>query len=125
MVKPPDSFILFYNGGTESAFYRAVRLATPIEPGPCGRPIVHDDGRIEYPEGDPPDIDGYERDGRTFRPIWPSCRWRALTVTTPNGCFAISSSCQNPLSARHLKHAPPADCHKCELRVPIPKPISR
>jgi hypothetical protein len=119
MVKQPTSYLLVYTGGTEAAFYRMVRLAIPIEPGPCGRPVVHDDGRIEYPEGTPPEIEGYERAGRVFRPAWLSCRWRTLTVTCYDGCLAIRSCCQNPLAPHHLKQASPVDCRQCEFRTAI------
>lgn len=119
MVKQPTSYLLVYTGGTEAAFYRMVRLAIPIEPGPCGRPVVHDDGRIEYPQGAPPEIEGYERNGRVFRPAWPSCRWRTLTVTCPNGCLAVRSCCQNPLAPHHLTQASLADCRQCEFRTAI------
>jgi hypothetical protein len=120
MVKEPRSCTLVYSGGTEAAFYRMVRLAIPIDPGPCGRPIVHDDGRIEYPEGQPSEIEGYERiEPRVFRPAWPSCRWRALTVANPDGCLAIQSCCQHPLAPHHLQQAAPADCRQCEFRSAI------
>jgi len=120
------SFLLIYTGGTEAAFYRMVRLATPQEPGPCGQPVVHDDGRIEYPEGTPPDINGYDRVApRIFRPAWPSCRWRALTVSVSNGCFTITASCQHPLARHHLQDVLPDDCGACKAKTPIPGPVDR
>lgn len=120
MVKQPTSYLLVYTGGTEAAFYRMVRLAIPIEPGLFGRPVVHDDGRIQYPQGEPPEIEGYERIApRVFRPAWPSCRWRTLTVTSPDGCLAVRSCCQHPLAPYHLKQALPADCQQCEFRTAI------
>ena len=62
-----QSLLLIYTGGTESDFYRMVRAAL-TKPGPCGLPTVYDDGRVEYPRGDPPDIEGYGRAERTEFP---------------------------------------------------------
>lgn len=115
-----DVFLFFYSGGTEQAFYRMVRRATPIEEGPCGRPVVHDDGSIEYPKGDPPDIKGYRRDGLVFRPCLPSCKWRALSVTRPDNCFAVEPECQNPLAKQHLQETVAEHCQHCEFRSPLP-----
>jgi len=119
---PPFSpFTLIYTSGTEAAYYRMVGVTLPESPGSCGTPLVHDDGSVEYPKGDLPDILGYDRIGpRLFRPAWPSCRWRALTVTHPNGCLTVHGRCHHPLSNLHLQEVLPEQCNACSNRTPIP-----
>ncbi len=119
--QPPSApFTLIYTSGTEAAYYRMVRATLPETPGECGIPEIHDDGSIEYPQGEPPDILGYDRIGpRLFRPSWPSCRWRALTVTHPNGCLAVRGQCHQPLSDHHLQAVLPEQCKSCSNRANI------
>ena len=114
---PTDETVLIYTTpSTERVFYRMVRMALPEKAGECGMPVVHDDGSIEYPQGEPPDILGYTRVGRLFRPAWASCRWRALHVTHPNGCIAVRGCCGFPRSDRYLKTVQPNECADCPVR---------
>jgi len=102
---------------TEQMFYKMVPV--PVEEGACGLPVVHSDGSIEYPHGDPPDILGYTRSGLRFYPAWVSCRWRTLTVTHPNNCIAVKGVCGSPQSEHHLKSVQPEQCQGCRARWPI------
>jgi hypothetical protein len=122
---PTDETVLIYTDGcTEPQFYRMVRTALPEKAGECGMPVVQIDGSIEYPQGEPPDILGYTRVGRLFRPAWASCRWRTLHVTHPNGCIAVRGCCGFPLSENHLKSVQPEQCSGCPVRQPIKLSIS-
>lgn len=114
MVK---SHLLVYTGGTEAAFYQMMRATLP-ESGSCGKPIIHDDGSVEYPYGEPADIEGYERVDTLFKPMWPSCRWRALHVSHPD-TIQIRATCLCPLGNSHLQDVHVPACMGCTLRIPI------
>jgi hypothetical protein len=115
-LPPTGKIAMIYTAGTEAHFYRMIPVPTS---GPCGMPTIHKDGSIEYPQGDPPDIQGYEKTGRIFRPVWPSCRFRSLEVTHPNGCIAIRGQCMNHQYALFTKTIGPSDCAYCGQRRAI------
>jgi len=111
---------LVYTIGTEDAFYRMIEATLPPEPGPYGNPTVSRDGSLHFP-GDHPDILGYDRTGHgSFRPSWPNCQWRVLSVDYPDGCLMIQGQCHHVLSDHHLAEVTPACCENCQLRSPIP-----
>ena len=111
-LPPTNETLLIYTNGSEQQFYRMV-------PVPADAATVRTDGSIEYKQGDPPDIIGYDRTGLLFRPTWVSCRWRTLSVTHPNGYIAIKGRCGYPLAERHLQVITPAQCALCQKRRPI------
>ena len=127
---PTNEKVLACTGScSEERFYKMMQSCPPKEPGPCGMPVVNDDGSIEYPQGEPPDILGYARVGRLFRPAWASCRWRTLHVTHPNGCIAVRGYCGFPRSDHYLKPVRPDQCESCPVRRPmwpsptVPRPL--
>jgi hypothetical protein len=114
------SNLLIYTSGGEAAFYRLVESVIPTIEGEYGRPKVLEDGCIEYQKGTPPDVPGYVRIGtRKFKPVWPSCRWRALSVTAPDGVLVIEALCHCPLAERHLQSVTLSQCASCTPRRPI------
>ena len=111
---------LIYTLGTEAMFYRMIQATLPKEPGPYGRPHVGRDGSLTFPDGEVPDILGYKRIGpRSFRPAWPSCRWRALLVTYPNGYPVIRGECH--CTPAEKDNVVPQECKTCKWRAPILK----
>ena len=90
-----EKHVLAYTGGTALNFYLLFqRTLSSCKPGECGMPVVLDNGDIEYPQGEPPDILAYERRGpRLFRPKWKPCPWRVTQVTYPEGCLTIEVRC--------------------------------
>jgi len=115
-LPPTGKIAMIYTAGTEAHFYRMIPVPTS---GPCGMPVVRKDGSIEYPYGDPPDIQGYRKVGRRFYPEWWTCRLRALEITHPNGCIAVQGGCMNPHSTKFTKVVGPSDCANCGQRRAI------
>jgi hypothetical protein len=117
-LPPTGALTMIYTAGMEAHFYRSIPIPTS---GPCGTPVVHKDGSIEYPQGDPPEIQGYRKEGRRFYPAWPSCRFRTLMVTHPKGCIAVQGRCVCPRSQKFLSEVELTDCQVCEARKTIDK----
>ena len=77
--------------------------------------------RLSFQKVSVPEILGDERIGpQSFRPAWPSCRWRALIVNYPNGYLIIQGQCHHALSGHYLQDVVPKQCSDCLLRSPIP-----
>jgi len=86
--------------------------------------IGHDDGSLEFTQ-EVPDIAGYAREGRVFRPLWPECLDRMFGVTTAP--IKVSGRCQG-FGAEHFTRLVTVDqCRECPARRtnPIPKPLLR
>lgn len=90
------------------------------------RPVVDNDGSIEYPKlsGDtvPPDnIEGYERDPENpwrFTPVWPECVLRAQGVKLkPNGCIDVAMVCQHPQAEQFSQPIGVDACLSCPIRA--------
>jgi len=113
--------LLVYTVGTEKTFYQMVEATLPLAPGPFGNPTIHNDGTIEFPLDGAPPILGYKQiNSRSFRPIWPSCQFRILTVTHPEGHLTMTAQCHNTLAERCLGDVTPNGCANCQSRCPIP-----
>ena len=86
--------------------------------------IGHDGGVLEFTQ-EVPDIAGYAREGRVFRPLWPECLDRMFGVTTAP--IKVSGRCQG-FGAEHFTRLVTIDqCRECPARRanPIPKPLLR
>jgi hypothetical protein len=98
-------------GPVEQYFTILNHTAQFCVPGPCGKPIIHDNGDIEYVEGEPPCPLGYASDSsnpRVFHPDLKPCQWRVRTITFPDGCLHISHECIHPNGT--------PDCLTCSVR---------
>ncbi len=114
---------ILYTGGPQHAQYVVARQAIPSRNPDIatkyGWPTVHDDGSIEYSEGEAlPPLEGFEVTGRVLRPRWPFCHWKMLRVSMADtGWLTIDALCCNPLSGKAMmKPLLLADCQSCPRR---------
>jgi hypothetical protein len=102
--KCPDDVPLFrgscsylvYSDGPVERFYRLIAQVIPDNAELThARPIVHDDGSLEFP-GEPPALSGYRRDGCRLCPVWPCCKMRMLKIQIVRGLLTVTGICGNP-----------------------------
>ena len=88
---------IVYTGEGYAAFHRLAGSMIPEGELRHGRPVVLNDGSLEYP-AEPDDIHGYVRDAenpRRLRPAWPECPWRMLSVEVFSGLLDIRGICMH------------------------------
>ncbi len=90
------------------------------------RPVVHDNGDIEYPRladstDQPDDIEGYARDANNtllFHPVWPTCMRRFVGFQLKDdGSVDIKAHCQNPEAVQYTGFITCLDCQACPVQV--------
>jgi len=92
--------------------------------------VGHDDGSLEFAQEVPdkmPDIDGYAREGRVFRPLWPECLERMYGVIVRDSTITVAGRCQGHRAEHYTRLVTVDQCRECPARRtnPIPKPILR
>jgi hypothetical protein len=104
---------LIHSGGSIERLYRLVGHIIPNDAELThGRPIVHDDGSLEFP-GDPPELTGYRREGSHLYPAWPPCTLRMLQVQVAYAVLHIAGICGNPRMDDFGFEVSLDQCRKC------------
>lgn len=103
---------LVYSGGPMASFYRLVEHAIPDVEMAHGRPVVHPDGSLEFPEP-PPAISGYRPEGSRLYPAWRPCPGRMLRVQVVDAVLQIAGMCSQPGAESSGMDVTPEQCQKC------------
>jgi len=106
---------LIYSGGPMANFYRLVEHAMPDVEMSHGRPNVHPDGSLEFPDT-PPALSGYRAEGSRRLPIWPSCALRMLRVQVIDSTLHVDGICGGPTAAPFSLEITPDQCQGCPAR---------
>jgi hypothetical protein len=117
--RPRGSCIYFiYSGGPFQRLNQLVAEAVSEHMEQSyGRPVVHDDGSLEFP-GESPKLSGYRRDGSCLYPAWPPCTLRILKVQVVEGVLTIMGICGRP-NVEHFSLEVCLDqCQECSARQP-------
>jgi hypothetical protein len=107
---------LIYSGGPIENLYRLVAQAIPGNAEIThGRPVVHDDGSLEFP-GEPPVISGYLLNGSRLYTVWPPCAMRMLAVQILNKQLTVEGICGSPPAGHFSLKVTTDQCRDCLVR---------
>jgi hypothetical protein len=146
-IKEPNIRYI-HHAGDNKQFYAALEKTISEEEITNGRPTIHEDGSVEFPLGDPPDLHGYKRDEtnrQLFHPLWPECVKRVVGTFVNEGRLGVIARCNNLRTLAHLKlekssrenlheaykqmtftkAVTPEQCAACPCRELVPPPAPR
>jgi hypothetical protein len=115
--RPRGSCIYFiYSGGPFQRLNQLVAEAVSehVEQS-YGRPVIHDDGSLEFP-GEPPVISGYRRNGSRLYPVWPPCAMQILAVQIVNKQLTVEVICGSPRAGHFSLKVTTDRCRDCLVR---------
>ena len=121
LIRSTCNHIAYSSGPLESVYLLVSQVIPDDVAMKHGRPKVHPDGSLEFPDT-PPELSGYElQDGRLL-PVWPPCVARMLRVEVIDGILKLTGVC-SCIESNHLAlDVTTDDCEKCAHRKRHQKP---